>query len=157
MTQEGEKQIKNEDIKMTETDPEVVAKNNQRVDQGLRILAHMIARAIRKEQEEIRQRESEIAKKESKPEPNISPNSGAIKISAQNVKSENLPPDRLGFTRKEVAKLLGVGISTVYKAIESNQIQCVEFGGRVIIPRKALLEYLDNTGGRTIKIKDRER
>jgi excisionase family DNA binding protein len=64
------------------------------------------------------------------------------------VKSEDLPPDRLGFTRKEVAKLLGVGISTVYKAIETGQIRIVKFGGRVVIPKIELLQYLYNTDDR---------
>ena len=39
-----------------------------------------------------------------------------------------------------------MGITTVKKAIETNQIQCVEFGGRVVIPKIALLEFLNSTG-----------
>jgi len=146
MTQKGKKQFKYEDLKIIETNPEVLTPDNPHVQEALRILAHMIARAILKEREEKRLKESENANSERKPMPNSTQNSSSIIISPHTVKSEDLPPDRLGFTRKEVAKLLGVGISTVYKAIENKQLRSVEFGGRVVIPKIALLEFLHNTG-----------
>jgi excisionase family DNA binding protein len=148
MTQKGKKQVKSEDLKIIEANPEVLTQDNPHVDEALRILARMISKAILKEQEEKRPKESESVNNERRPIQNSTQNSSSIKISTHTVKSEDLPPDRLGFTRKEVAKLLGVGISTVYKAIETNQIQCVEFGGRVIIPKTELLQYLHNTGDR---------
>ena len=115
-------------------------------DNGLRILAHWIAEAYLKEQRGKYQKELENNNSQSTTIPNSTQNSSSIKISPHTVKSEDLPPDRLGFTRKEVAKLLGVGISTVYKAIENKQLRSVEFGGRVVIPKIALLEFLHNTG-----------
>lgn len=146
MTQKDKKEIQYENIKRVAANPEVLTKNNQRVDEVLRIFARMISKAILKEREEERLKESENANSERKPIPNSNQNSSSIKISPHTVKPEDLPPDRLGFTRKEVAKLLGVGISTVYKAIENKQLRSVEFGGRVVIPKIALLEFLHNTG-----------
>jgi len=146
MTQKGKKQRKYENLKIVASNPEVLTQDNPHVDEALRILARMISKAILKEREEKRLKESENTNSERKPMPNSTQNSSLIKISPHTVKSEDLPPDRLGFTRKEVAKLLGVGISTVYKAIENKQLRSVEFGGRVVIPKIALLEFLHNTG-----------
>jgi hypothetical protein len=41
-----------------------------------------------------------------------------------------------------------VGITTVNKAIETNQIRSVNFGGKVVIPKIALLEFLHNTSNK---------
>jgi excisionase family DNA binding protein len=155
MTQKGKKQVNLRELKIIEVNPEVLTQDNPHVQEALKILAHMIATAIRREQEEKRLKESEGENNKPKPVSDPTQKSSSISMSTPVVKSEDLPPDRLGFTRKEVAQLLGVGISNVYKAIKNNQIQCVEFGGRVIIPKTALLEFLHNTSDK-VKTTGRE-
>jgi len=152
MTQKGKKQFRWKDFNIIEENPEDLTKDKQRVEYGLRLLAHMIARAYLKEQRENKNSQKDIEAK--KTHSTIMPNStqkhqklDAIKISTYEVTTAiDLPPDRLGFTVKEVAKLLGVGVSSVYKAIETNQIRSVKLGGRVVIPKIGLLEFLHNSG-----------
>ncbi len=62
MTQKGKKEIQYKNIKRVAANPEVLTKNNQRVDEVLRIFARMISKAILKEREEERLKESEKAK-----------------------------------------------------------------------------------------------
>lgn len=135
-------------MKIVASNPEVLTQDNPRVDEALRILARMISKAILKERKEKRLKESESKNSERKTMPNSTQDSSSIQISQHTAKSEDLPTDRLGFTVKEVAKLLGVGISCVNKAIETDQILSVKFGGRVVIPKTALLEFLHNTSNK---------
>jgi ribosomal protein S21 len=55
--------------------PEVITQDNQHVDEALRILARMISKAILKEREEQRLKESESVNNERKPIPNSTQNS----------------------------------------------------------------------------------
>lgn len=146
MTQKGKKQVKSEDFRIIEANPEVLNMDNPHFVEGLRILAHWIARAYLKDQREKYQKELETKNSRSTTMPNPTPNSSLMKIYTHKATAEDLPPDRLGFTVKEVSKLLGVGITTVNKAIETKQLRSVKFGGRVVIPKIALLEFLNSTG-----------
>jgi ribosomal protein S21 len=59
MTQKGKKQIKYKNLKIVASNPEVLTQDNPHVDEALRILARMISKAILKEREEKRLKESE--------------------------------------------------------------------------------------------------
>ena len=52
MTQKGKKQVKSEDFRIIEANPEVLIMDNPHFVEGLRILAHCIARAYLKDQRE---------------------------------------------------------------------------------------------------------
>ncbi|OBW63490.1 MAG: hypothetical protein A9183_07145 [Dehalococcoides mccartyi] len=148
MTQKGKKQVKYKEFKIIEANPEVLTMDNPYFVNGLKILAHWIASAYLKDQREKYQKELETKSSKSIETPNLTQNSSSSKIRTSKSTAEDLPPDRLGFTVKEVSKLLGVGITTVNKAIETNQIRSVNFGGKVVIPKIALLEFLHNTSNK---------
>lgn len=55
--------------------------------------------------------------------------------------SENaLDNKRLTYTVPEVAKLLGLSTSSAYKAVKCGQIPSLTFGGRIVVPRRAIDE-----------------
>ena len=50
----------------------------------------------------------------------------------------------------EFARALGVGEMTVYRAIHGGRLPAIKFGGRYVVPAKALEELIDtamSTGG----------
>jgi excisionase family DNA binding protein len=50
---------------------------------------------------------------------------------------------RLTWTVTEVAKLLGISVATAYARVKSGAIPHLRLEGRILIPRKALLELLE--------------
>ncbi|WP_240695524.1 helix-turn-helix domain-containing protein [Thermus tengchongensis] len=53
---------------------------------------------------------------------------------------------RLGYSVAEVAELLGVSKNLVYKAIHSGSLRAVKLGGRLIVPHRAVEEWLGYGG-----------
>jgi len=53
----------------------------------------------------------------------------------------------LVFSVKEAAKMMGISANTAYNLVKSNQIPCVRWGKRYLVPRAALMKMLTETGG----------
>ena len=49
---------------------------------------------------------------------------------------------KLAYTVKEVAELLGISVNSTYKAVENNQLPHIRLGGKILIPKNKLREYL---------------
>ena len=54
---------------------------------------------------------------------------------------------RLAYSVDEVAKLLGLGRNTTYEAVWRGQIPSVRVGRRLLVPRRALEEFLARDEG----------
>jgi len=52
-------------------------------------------------------------------------------------------PERLAVTVPEAAEMLGVGASVVYKYVRAGLIPHVRIGRRIVIPLKALEEWME--------------
>jgi excisionase family DNA binding protein len=50
--------------------------------------------------------------------------------------------DRLALSVTEVAKMLGLGRTSVYEAVRSKEIPSVRIGTRILIPKAAVEEML---------------
>ena len=50
--------------------------------------------------------------------------------------------ERLAYTPMELVDILGMSISSIYKAIENNQIPHIRIGGKILIPKNRLAAYL---------------
>ncbi len=51
--------------------------------------------------------------------------------------------ERLTFSVKETAQMLGVSHAAVYQAVECGAIEHIRFGGRILIPAGALQRMVD--------------
>jgi len=54
--------------------------------------------------------------------------------------------DRLVFTVEEAAQLLGISRSFAYEAVQRGDIPSMRIGRRILVPKAALLRYLDSLG-----------
>lgn len=50
--------------------------------------------------------------------------------------------DRLTYSVDEVAKLLGIGRNSAYRAVQTGELPSLRIGRRVVVPRRALEEWL---------------
>ena len=50
--------------------------------------------------------------------------------------------ERLVYSVYDLVELLGISISSVYKALERNEIPHIKVGSRILIPKKMLDEWL---------------
>jgi excisionase family DNA binding protein len=57
--------------------------------------------------------------------------------------SPGVQQERLTWTVAEVAHLLGISVATAYARVKSGAIPHLRLEGRILVPRKALLELLD--------------
>ena len=96
---------------------------------GLRILARMIARAYLKD---LALKHQQLKGKEAVAETTPS-NTKLIK---------KIPKGRLALTVPETAKLLGVDRTSIYDSVISGQIPSVRIGQRIVIPKAALVKIL---------------
>lgn len=53
-----------------------------------------------------------------------------------------LPPEKLTFTMKEASVALGVGKTTLYRAIAEGRLAALKLGNRTLIPADALRSWL---------------
>lgn len=56
-------------------------------------------------------------------------------------------PCRETLTVEEAGKVLGIGRTLAYRLARSGQIPTVRLGGRVLVPRGALMRMLDGGSG----------
>lgn len=56
---------------------------------------------------------------------------------------QELPPQKLTYTMKEAAAAIGIGRTTLHKAIASGELRAVKLGNRTLIPGDALRSWLD--------------
>ncbi len=57
--------------------------------------------------------------------------------------------ERLTFNIEEVAKLLGLGRTTTYELARAGRIPSVRLGRRLLVPRAALVRFLDEQSSGT--------
>ena len=50
--------------------------------------------------------------------------------------------ERKTYTVTEVAEILGISPASAYKGVHSGEIPALTFGGRIVIPRRAIDELL---------------
>ncbi len=56
--------------------------------------------------------------------------------------------ERMAHSRQEAATLIGVGLGTIERLLNSGELRCKRVGRRVLIPRTALEKFLgDDTEG----------
>lgn len=116
------------------TNKEVHAENipeTQALENGLRILARMIVRAINRD---ISTQRKTLDKEEG--------NSAVVFPQTNPEQREK----RLALTPTEAAKLLGMGRRAMYEAIRTGQIPSIRFGRRIFIPLAALMRILAEAG-----------
>jgi excisionase family DNA binding protein len=53
-----------------------------------------------------------------------------------------LPPEKLTYSLKEAASAIGVGKSTLYKALSDGRLTAVKLGNRTLIPAEALRAWM---------------
>lgn len=58
--------------------------------------------------------------------------------------SNSVDQDRLTFTVEEAARALGVGRNTAYEAVRTGELPCLRIRGRLLIPRAAIKQLLEN-------------
>ena len=51
----------------------------------------------------------------------------------------------LTYTVEEAAELLGIGRNTCYEAVKRGEIPSIRIGGRILVPREALHQFLKVT------------
>lgn len=54
-----------------------------------------------------------------------------------------LPPEKLTYTVKDASSAIGVGKSTIWKAIADGKLKAVKLGTRTLIPGAALRAWMD--------------
>jgi len=119
-----------ERFKVTEVWADDTPEAEQKLHEGLQILAKIIARkilddrALQRKQSEESGRDSEIM-----PHENIIHNQ----------------EKRLTLTVRETAELLRISRNGVYGAVRTGQIPSIKFGRRIIIPYKAIIRILEET------------
>jgi excisionase family DNA binding protein len=107
--------------------PDDTSEARQHFEDGLKILARIIARAIIEEESVIKKISRE-------------PNGDAeIPFSADLAVQQQ---EKLTLTVTEAAKLLGLSRSLAYDAVRQGQIPSIRMGNRIVIPKAALARIL---------------
>ena len=109
----------------------------RQLEEGLRILARIIARVVLKERSlRARSRHEECS----------APASDHSQVTA-----ERRPDESLTLSVAETAKMLGLSRNSVYVAVHTGQIPSITFGKRIFVPRVALnrmISQADNSQSR---------
>jgi len=123
--------LKSKDLKLVEEFTENTQESRQILENGLRILAKMIASAILKEKEKaIKMEYNEI-------------NHNKEILSYINTATQQ--NEKLAFTVTEAAKLIGLSRNSTYDAVRRGQIPSIRMGKRILIPKIALERILRET------------
>jgi excisionase family DNA binding protein len=97
------------------------------LEEGIKILARMIAEAIMKEK-------SIVAKTSEEPDDDTEIiSSASVAVGKQ---------EKLTLTVTEASKLLGLSRASAYEAVRMGQIPSIRMGSRILIPKIALVEML---------------
>jgi excisionase family DNA binding protein len=116
-------------LEISETWNEHLTENEERqLEDGLRILARIIARAILKE----RSLPDGSRHKEYRDSP----------VHSNQVTTAVEPGEPLALSVKEAAKILGLSRASAYEAVRTGQIPSLRFGRRIVVPRAALDKML---------------
>lgn len=121
-----------EKFTVVENWPDDAPEARQRFEDGLKILAGMIARVI--------MRENSI---QGKTLSGRNDDSGMSYSIANAVDQQEV---KLALTVTEVAKLLGLSRSSTYDAVRKGQIPNIRIGKRIVIPRASLINMLKEAG-----------
>jgi excisionase family DNA binding protein len=62
----------------------------------------------------------------------------------QTANTEPAPLGRMVYTVKETAHLLSLSLGTTYQLIRSGEIPAIKLGGRWVIPKRRLHEWINN-------------
>jgi excisionase family DNA binding protein len=73
-------------------------------------------------------------------EPAVEERSASVKVPATVALVQT---DKLALSVRETRKLLGIGQTTIYRAMNEGKIPAVKFGKRTLIPTKGLRDWLD--------------
>lgn len=104
----------------------------RQLEDGLRVLARIMARAILNERLLLdRSRGKEL---------------GDSPMHSHEITTLGKSDEPLALSVMETAKILGVGRSSVYEAIRTGQIPSLRFGKRILVPRAALNKVLAQAG-----------
>ena len=100
----------------------------RRFEDGLRILARIIARAI--------------LRKRSLPDWLRCKELSDLPMRSYQGTTAGKPGERLAVSVKEAAKMLGLSRASAYEAVRTGQIPSLRFGKRIVVPRAALNKML---------------
>jgi excisionase family DNA binding protein len=122
-------------LEISETWNEHLTENEERqLEDGLRILARIIARAILKER--------------SLPDGSRHKEYRDPSVHSNQVTTAGEPSEPLALSVKEAAKILGVSRNSAYTAVHTGQIPSIRFGSRILIPRVALEKMVSEADNR---------
>jgi excisionase family DNA binding protein len=119
-------------LESDETGNDHLAESEKRqLEDGLRILARIITKAILREQ-------------------SVLDRSGCKEYRDSAVRPHHIaapgkPDQPLALSVREAAKLLGLGRASAYEAVRAGQIPSLRFGKRIVVPRAALDRMLSET------------
>jgi excisionase family DNA binding protein len=105
--------------------------DERQLEEGLRILARIIAKAI-------------LRKRSLQDRPSSKECSDST-ADAYQVASTGKPDESLVLSVKAVAKILGLSRNSAYEAVRTGQIPSLRFGKRILVPRVALNKMLSQT------------
>lgn len=118
-------------LKINETYSDHLTKNEERqLQEGLRILARIIAKAI-------------LRRRSLQDRPSSREYSDSAAHACQ-VTSAGKSDESLALSIKAVAKILGLSRNSAYEAVRTGQIPSLRFGKRIVVPRAALNEMLSH-------------
>ena len=103
-------------------------KEEEIIYEGIKTIARIIAQAVA---EEILTKEKLIYRRAT--------NASYIETD----EASGAKKERLTMSVNSAAKLLGLSRSATYQAVHSGQIPCIRFGSRILIPRVALMRFLN--------------
>jgi excisionase family DNA binding protein len=120
-----------ERFRVTEVWADDTPEARQKLHEGLQILASIIARKILDDRAPQRKQSEECDR-------------GSKKVAYENTIAEQ--GERLTLTVRETAEILGISRNKVYEAVRTGQIPSIQFGRRIIIPYKTIIEILEGAG-----------
>lgn len=59
-----------------------------------------------------------------------------------------MPPEKLAYTMKEAAAALGIGRTTLWRAVSEGQLAALKLGSRTLIPADALRQWVGSMPSR---------
>ena len=116
-------------LRITETGNDHLTEDQrQQLEDALRILARMIARAVLRERSLLERSQHRECHDSS--------------VRAYQVTTVRELDDPLTLSIKEAARILGLSRNSAYLAVHTGQIPSIRFGKRIVVPRAALERML---------------
>ena len=121
-------------LRITETgDDHLTEHERQQLEDGLRILARIIARAVQRERS-LLERSQPGGPRDATMRPH-------------QVTTARDPNEPLTLSVPAAAKILGVSRNSAYTAVHTGHIPSIRFGSRILIPRAALDRMISQADG----------